>query len=537
MKLRTQLVGFAASIILFTVLSGATGYSVVYRLVGSMHDNQVSTEALHNQMQADMMHDALRADVLAAALDSIEAGQPHKAEVRKDHAEHADIFVASLRENEKLTLDPAIAQSIAAMRGDIDTYIKLSKETIDAAYQDPAQAAQHMPRFLALYATLEEKMGKSSELIEDTVRQAKQAADDTAGVSMKVIVALSSIAVLVVLVLSTLITRSILRTLGADPADVKLLVGAVERGELYHRASLRPGDSLSIVATLAKMIDTLGRTVREVRQATGEVASASVDLRQGNHDLSSRTEQQASSLEETASSMEELIATVRQNAESAGQANLLAVSAAGTATEGSKVVFEVVATMESIKHSAQKVTDIIGVIDGIAFQTNILALNAAVEAARAGEQGRGFAVVATEVRSLAHRSAEAAKQIKSLIGESVEAVDNGAHLVERAGQAMGEIVDSINRVATVTADIKMASAEQSAGIEQVNEAISQMEQVTQRNAALVEEAAASAESLRSQAQRLAESVDFFKLEASVPSRAAASMGRTRDHLQFLGNAV
>ena len=536
MKLRTQLVGFAASIILFTVLSGATGYSVAYRLVQSMDDNQVSTEALRNQMQADMMHDALRADVLAAALDSTEAGQPHKAQVRKDYMEHADIFVASLRENEKLRLDPAVSQSIAAMRGDIDAYIRLSKETIEAAYQDPAKAKEHMPRFLALYGTLEEKMGKSSELIEDTVRQARLAADETAGVSKNIIAALSSLAIVVVVLLSTLITRSILRTLGADPAEVKLLVGAVERGELYHQATLRPGDRASIVATLAKMVDTLGRTVREVRQATAEVASASGDLRQGNHDLSSRTEQQASALEETASSMEELIATVRQNADSAGQANLLAVSAAGSATEGSKVVFQVVATMESIKHSAQKVTDIIGVIDGIAFQTNILALNAAVEAARAGEQGRGFAIVATEVRSLAHRSAEAARQIKSLIGESVEAVDNGAHLVERAGQAMGEIVDSINRVAMVTADIKMASAEQSAGIEQVNEAIGQMDQVTQRNAAPVEEAAASAESLRGQAQRLAESVDFFKLEASASSQAAAGIGATRGHLQLQGHA-
>jgi methyl-accepting chemotaxis protein len=514
MSLRNRLVGFAVIVIVFTLLSGATGYAVAYKLVGSIHDNQVSTAALRNQMQADMMHDALRADVLAATLDAMQAGQPAMKEVLADYEEHAAIFVDSLKKNEQLALEAAVAQSIAAARPDVDKYIKLSRETIDAAYRDPAAAAVLMPRFLALYGTLEGEMAASSDLIEAAVSRAKAEAGDTAAASMNTIAALSVTAVLAVLALSAWITRSILRTLGAEPGAVKALVSAVEQGELYHQTTLRAGDGESIMATLAKMVSALGSTVADVRQATAAVAAASGDLRQGNHDLAARTELQASSLQETASSMEELTATVRQTAHSAGQASELAASAASAASDGRVVVAQVVEKMDAIKHSAQKVTEIISVIDGIAFQTNILALNAAVEAARAGEQGRGFAVVASEVRGLAQRSAEAARQIKGVIGESLDSVDDGAQLVGRAGRAMQEIVNSINEVATVMADIKSASAEQSVGIGHVNQAISKMDQVTQQNAALVQEAAASAEALRGQADSLARSVSVFKLQAA-----------------------
>ncbi len=520
MRLRKRLIGFAATVILFTLLSGATGYSVAYKLVGSMQDSQVSIEALRNQMQADMMHDALRADVFAAAFDGLQEGQPHKADALKDYAEHVQVFTAALKQNEGLDLDPALALSIAAMRKDVDLYIALSREAIDLAYRDPAAAPALISRFLVIFKTLEQEMGASSDLIEETVTRAKQAADATAATSMTIILVLGGAAVLAVLVLSTWITRSILRILGAEPSDVKQLVSAVERGELYARPALRAGDNESIMAMLVKMVATLGVTVTEARRATNKVASASADLRQGNHALSARTEHQASALEETASSMEELTATVRQNADNAGQANALAVAAASAASEGSRVVSRVVDTMDTIKGSAQKMTEIIGVIDAIAFQTNILALNAAVEAARAGEQGRGFAIVATEVRALAHRSAEAARQIKGLISASVNAVDDGAQLVGQAGDAMRQIVEGIHRVADVMADIKAASAEQSAGIEQVNEAIIQMDQVTQQNAALVEEAAASAESLRNQAVLLTKSLSVFTLEAGEQAHAA-----------------
>jgi methyl-accepting chemotaxis protein len=266
-----------------------------------------------------------------------------------------------------------------------------------------------------------------------------------------------------------------------------------------------------LLQALKSMNEGLARIVGEVRSGTDQIATASGQIAAGNQDLSSRTEQQAGSLEETASSMEELTSTVKQNADNARQANQLAVAASQVAERGGAVVGQVVDTMESINTSARKIVDIISVIDGIAFQTNILALNAAVEAARAGEQGRGFAVVATEVRNLAHRSAAAAKEIKTLIDDSVGKVDAGSKLVEQAGMTMSEVVDSIKRVTDIMGEITTASVEQSAGIEQVNEAMAHMDQVTQQNAALVEESAAAAEALQEQAEALADVVSVFKL--------------------------
>jgi methyl-accepting chemotaxis protein len=271
------------------------------------------------------------------------------------------------------------------------------------------------------------------------------------------------------------------------------------------------------------MRQSLVKIVGQVRMGTDTIATASSQISAGNLDLSSRTEEQASSLEETASSMEELTSTVKQNADNARQANVLAVSASEVAVRGGAVVSEVVDTMASINASSRKIVDIIGVIDGIAFQTNILALNAAVEAARAGEQGRGFAVVASEVRNLAQRSAAAAKEIKTLINDSVEKVDAGGRLVDQAGLTMAEIVQSITRVTDIMSEIASASMEQTMGIEQVNSAISQMDEVTQQNAALVEEAAAAAGSMQEQAAALAEVVSIFKLGQQAMAKPGAPL--------------
>ncbi len=273
---------------------------------------------------------------------------------------------------------------------------------------------------------------------------------------------------------------------------------------------------------LKDMNDSLFKIVGDVRSGTGMIATASSEIAAGNMDLSSRTEQQASSLEETASSMEEMTSTIRQNADNARQANQLALVASNVAVDGGAVVAQVVDTMGSINASAKKIVDIISVIDGIAFQTNILALNAAVEAARAGEQGRGFAVVASEVRNLAQRSASAAKDIKELIGDSVEKVDAGARLVAQAGKSMHDIVESVRRVTEVISEISSASQEQTDGIEQINQAITQMDEVTQRNAALVEEAAAAAESLQDQAGKLTQVVGFFQLGSDSVTNGNAS---------------
>jgi len=259
------------------------------------------------------------------------------------------------------------------------------------------------------------------------------------------------------------------------------------------------------------MNESLARTVGHVRAGSETIDVASREIAMGNADLSARTETQASSLQETASSMEELTQTVKQNAENAKEANQLVVSASDFALKGGAVVSQVVDTMGSIKESSRKIVDIIGVIDGIAFQTNILALNAAVEAARAGEQGRGFAVVASEVRSLAQRSASAAKEIKTLINDSVEKVEAGGKLVDEAGATMGQVVTSVKQVADIMADITAASLEQSTGIEEINHAIAQMDEVTQQNAALVEQAAAAAQSMQDQANQLAQAVSVFNL--------------------------
>jgi methyl-accepting chemotaxis protein len=296
----------------------------------------------------------------------------------------------------------------------------------------------------------------------------------------------------------------------------------VTSGDLTSRIDVdRKDETGQLLQALKDMNDSLVRVVSEVRTGTETIATASGEITSGNLDLSARTEQQAGSLEETASSMEELTSTVKQNADNARQANQLAVTASDVAVKGGAVVSQVVDTMGSINASSQKIVDIISVIDGIAFQTNILALNAAVEAARAGEQGRGFAVVASEVRNLAQRSAAAAKEIKTLIDDSVEKVDAGSKLVGEAGTTMNEIVDSVKRVTDIMAEIMAASQEQSAGIEQVNQAIGQMDQVTQQNAALVEEATAAAQSLQDQAGKLTEVVSLFKLSGMQAVKAAA----------------
>jgi methyl-accepting chemotaxis protein len=320
--------------------------------------------------------------------------------------------------------------------------------------------------------------------------------------------------------------------------EVQRVLGALAKGDLTERMrGSYSGDFEVMKADANATVDQLTAIVTQIKGSTEAINGASREIAQGNQDLSSRTEQQAASLEETASSMEELTSTVRQNAENAKQANQLAIGAGDVASRGGKVVQDVVVTMGAINESSKKIVDIISVIDGIAFQTNILALNAAVEAARAGEQGRGFAVVAAEVRSLAQRSAAAAKEIKTLISDSVEKVQNGSKLVENAGRTMDEIVQSVKRVTDIMAEITAASQEQSSGIEQVNQTVTQMDQVTQQNAALVEEATAAARALEDQAEGLSQAVSVFKLaqaaqrpqklEVAAPARAAAPAARPR----------
>ena len=328
----------------------------------------------------------------------------------------------------------------------------------------------------------------------------------------------------VALVLGTLVSRNLLRQLGGEPDYARSIARSIAQGDLAVAVTTRPGDQSSLMLDIQAMRDSLHRIVQRVRNGTEHIASASQQIAAGNHDLSSRTESQASALEQTAASMEEMTSNVKQNADNAHQASVLAQSASDVARKGGAVVEKVVQTMGSIEASSRKVADITGVIEGIAFQTNILALNAAVEAARAGEQGRGFAVVATEVRSLAQRASEAAKEIKALIGNSAEQVKAGTHLAHEAGTTMQAVVDSVLRVSTMIEEISQASREQTDGIEQINQAVSQMDQGTQQNAALVEQAAAAAASLQQQAQELTQVVATFQLGSSQGAHAALSAG-------------
>ncbi|WP_443115300.1 methyl-accepting chemotaxis protein [Herbaspirillum seropedicae] len=363
--------------------------------------------------------------------------------------------------------------------------------------------------------------------------KAHQATLDMAAMASSLVAVLTGIVAVISALVAFAITRSLLKQLGGEPAYAADIAQQIASGDLTADVDAKPGDTTSLLFAIKKMRDSLVAIVGQVREGTHAIEQASAEIASGNMDLSSRTEQQAGALEETASAMEELMSTVKQNAENARQASQLAVSASDVASQGGQVVGQVVSTMEGINASSRKIVDIISVIDGIAFQTNILALNAAVEAARAGEQGRGFAVVASEVRSLAQRSATAAKEITDLINDSVGQIEQGSSLVGQAGVTMENVVSSVRRVTDVVAEISHASQEQSHGITQVNLAITHMDEATQQNSALVEEAAAAANSMKTQAEQLAGLVSTFKLgnsPAPVPVSAAVSARGRRANL-------
>ncbi|QGW83963.1 methyl-accepting chemotaxis protein [Variovorax paradoxus] len=394
--------------------------------------------------------------------------------------------------------------------------VQKAKTGGNAAEADAAFKNTFMPAAKAYETRVLELLALERKAIDDMSR----AIDEANARSFNLRIFLTALTLILGALCAFLIARSVTRPLGhavkvAETVASGDLSSAIETGSRDETGQL--------MNALKHMNDSLAKVVGEVRTGTDAIATASGQIAAGNQDLSSRTEEQASSLEETAASMEELTSTVKQNADNARQANQLALSASEVAVKGGGVVNQVVDTMASINASSKKIVDIIGVIDGIAFQTNILALNAAVEAARAGEQGRGFAVVASEVRNLAQRSGAAAKEIKGLIDDSVGKVEAGSRQVAEAGRTMDEIVDSVKRVTDIMGEITAASQEQSTGIEQVNQAIAQMDQVTQQNAALVEEAAAAAQSMQEQAASLVEAVSVFRLDSNAATRPLAQV--------------
>ncbi|MDD2712375.1 MAG: methyl-accepting chemotaxis protein [Simplicispira sp.] len=407
----------------------------------------------------------------------------------------------------------ALAASLASLEPLRQAQTVVQDKVRDLARSDAAAAArllnsEETPVWRKLRAALLEQIDSARK--NATVAHADTTERATRMGTIALVLAVLALSVAVGL--GAAMGRSVGRELGGDPADVRAALRRIAQGDL---AEILPaaGPRVGLMAELVAMQQSLRQLVAQVRDSTVTITHASGEIAQGNHDLSARTEQQASALQETAASMEEMGSTVQQNAANARQANVLATDAAQVAQQGGVVVSEVVDTMKGINESSRKIADIIGVIDGIAFQTNILALNAAVEAARAGEQGRGFAVVASEVRSLAGRSAEAAREIRGLIHASVERVEQGSLLVNRAGSTMSDVVASIGRVSAIVGEISAASSEQSAGMVQMSEAVTHMDQATQQNAALVEESAAAAQSLRSQAEGLLQAVALFRLDS------------------------
>jgi methyl-accepting chemotaxis protein len=404
------------------------------------------------------------------------------------------------------------------------TQAKLQDEVSALARTDSAAAiallnAKETPAWRALRASLLTNIDGARKAAGIAHADTEQRADRVEAIAA--VLALMAIAVSAAL--SWVMIRTLHHELGADPAEVRTALREVAAGNLVA-VSASNHQTRGLMVELEHMQSSLRLLVVQVRDASVSITHASDEIAQGNNDLSARTEQQASALEETSATMEELNTTVRQNAENAGTANTLAVDARKIATHGGEVMVEVVRTMKGINDSSRKIADIISVIDGIAFQTNILALNAAVEAARAGEQGRGFAVVASEVRSLAGRSAEAAREIKELIGASVERVEAGSTLVDRAGATMSEVVQAIGRVTDIVGEISAASREQSQGVAQAGEAITQMDQATQQNAALVEESAAAASSMRSQAHDLVQALAKFQVGDTASSAPVRVQG-------------
>ena len=508
MKLRSQILLLGVVGLVMTALVGGTGLRNAEKLSVAF-DNSINMGlALQKSQEADMMHDAIRGDVLLALLSAQTNNAPDLAASQKDLLEHAANFRKALEEMQSAPLSDNAKRVVAKVGPALKSYVDSATHVQQLAATDAQAGVAALPEFQKAFKVLEDTMEEQSGAIEkDVEAYSIEAKSSATSAKWQVGIGLAIAAAILIFASVWLANH-----MSEPMAHAVRVADRLAEGDLT--STVRPAgndETTHLLKAMERMQSSFGGIVRAVKSNSQHVATSSTEIAQGNNDLSNRTEQQASALEKTAASMEELSSTVKQNADNARQANALAVSASSVAVKGGEVVGQVVETMKGINESSRKISDIISVIDGIAFQTNILALNAAVEAARAGEQGRGFAVVASEVRSLAGRSAEAAKEIKSLIGASVARVEQGTTLVDQAGVTMTEVVSSIKRVTDIMGEISAASNEQATGVAQVGEAVTEMDRTTQQNAALVEQMAAAASSLKAQANELVQSVAVFQL--------------------------
>jgi methyl-accepting chemotaxis protein len=502
---------------------GFTAVIVVTLILGAVALVEVSTEDTHVKNIRDNWMPSVRTSLeMIGTLRSIRiaewgavAAQTADDDASSDRilAGAIDSFSKSLSKYETLASADDAKAPFAHLKSLVPQYMQYDQQVralAKARRRDEAMVLLHN-QANAVRRSMEQDLSKIVDLNTAAADHEGQAANMAHAQAITYVLGIIALAVAAGVAFALVIARGVSRQLGGEPQDAGRMAAAIAAGDLSVTVPVRRGDRSSLMFSLAEMQEQLTSIVRGIKTSSTSISTAAGEIAQGNIDLSQRTEEQAASLQETAASMEQLTSTVRQNADNAKEAAKLAGTASNTAQRGGDVVGRVVHTMEGISESSVKVADIIGVIEGIAFQTNILALNAAVEAARAGEQGRGFAVVAGEVRALAQRSAAASKEIKDLIGQSVERVNSGTALVAEAGSTIQEIVQSVQRVTSIMDQISAASEEQTTGIEQVNRAVSQMDEVTQQNAALVEQASAAAQSMAEQSRELLGAVAVFKV--------------------------
>lgn len=522
MKLRQQILLLGLAGILMACLVGAIGLLHAGRLAKAIDYSASMGAALQKAQESDMLQDAIRNDVQWALLSAIDGNAIQLNEVPASLKKHTESLHKVMAELQEIPNSPELKALLAITLPTVKRYTDDAAQVQQLTLTDLVAAKAAAPAFQTMFKLLEKQIASQTELLTKNSKELNALNHQDVTDARTQILGILALAAAIMVMSAFWLARRL-----AEPMSHAInMADQLALGNLTVKVT--PSgctETVQLLTAMAHMQSSFASIVKNVKINAQGVAMASAEIAQGNQDLSSRTEQQACALEQTAASMEELSATVKQNADNSRQANQLAVNASSVAIKGGDVVSQVVNTMKGINESSRKISDIIQVIDGIAFQTNILALNAAVEAARAGEQGRGFAVVASEVRSLAGRSAEAAKEIKALISASVDCVEQGTALVNQAGTTMTEVVVSIRQVTDIMGEISAASHEQALGVTQVGQVVVQMGQATQQNASLVEEIAAAASSMKSRAQALVEEVSVFRLEGDgLRMKVASSAG-------------